>query len=177
MISKIAKNRVNKKGAKWVSRKGDAIGKACVYFLNNKTSLQTFLSAPKVPIDTNPVERLIRTIACYRKSCWFKHSPEYTQSMCIIMSIYATLQANGIEDPTKWLRLYSTRLYKHMLENALYLADKACNPDDKIELLKKRIRKVNAVPFGVDKDSALTVENLIKGFDFDGYVDSIFSAV
>lgn len=91
------------------------------------------------------------------------------------MSIYATLQANGVEDPTKWLRIYSTRLYKHILESALYLTDKACNPDDKTELLKKRIRKTNSVPGGVDKDSALTVENLIKGFDFDGYVASILA--
>lgn len=96
--------------------------------------------------------------------------------MCIIMSIYATLQANGVEDPTRWLRLYSTRLYKHMLENALYLTDKADNPDDKTKLLKKRIRKTNTVPSGVDKDSALTVENLLKGFDFDAYAVSIFSA-
>lgn len=176
MILKIAKDRVQQNGSQWTSKKGDAIGKACVYYLNNRKSLQTFLSDPTIPIDTNPVERLIRTIACYRKSCWFKHSAQYTQSMCIIMSIYATLQANGIEDPTKWLRIYSTRLYKHMLEKALYLTDKACNPDNKKELLKKRIRKTNSVPNGVDKDSALTVENLIKGFDFDAYVDSIFSA-
>lgn len=175
-LLKIAKDRVTKNGSQWTSKKGDAIGQACVYYLNNRKSLQTFLSDPKIPIDTNPIERLIRTIACYRKSCWFKHSPEYTQSMCIIMSIYATLQANGVEDPTKWLRIYSTRLYKHILENALYLTDKACNPDDKTELLKKRIRKINSVPSGADKDSALTVENLVKGFDFDAYVDSIFSA-
>lgn len=174
-LLEIANDRVTQKGSQWTCKKGDAIGKACVYYLNNRKSLQTFLSDPKIPIDTNPIERLIRTIACYRKSCWFKHSPEYTQSMCIIMSIYATLQANGVEDPTKWLRIYSTRLYKHILESALYLTDKACNPDDKTELLKKRIRKTNSVPGGVDKDSALTVENLIKGFDFDGYVASILA--
>lgn len=113
---KIANDRVTQKGSQWTCKKGDAIGKACVYYLNNRKSLQTFLSDPKIPIDTNPIERLIRTIACYRKSCWFKHSPEYTQSMCIIMSIYSTLQANGVEDPTKWLRIYSARLYKHILE-------------------------------------------------------------
>jgi len=63
-----------------------------------------------------------------------------------------------------------------MLENALYLTDKADYPNDKTELLKKRIRKTNSVPSSVDKDSALTVENLIKDFDFDGYAVSIFSA-
>jgi len=61
------------------------------------------------------------------------------------------------------------------LEKALYLTDKAYT-DNKTELLKKRIRKTNSVPSGVDKDSALTVENLIKDFDFDGYAVSIFSA-
>ena len=59
--------------------------------------------------------------------------------MCIIMSVYATLSANGIADPANWLRIYSTKLYKYMLENALYLANKATNADDKTELLKKRM--------------------------------------
>lgn len=65
--------------------------------------------------------------------------------MYIIMSVYATLAANGIEDPANWLRIYNTQLYKHILENALYLANKANNPEDKTELLKKRIRKENEI--------------------------------
>lgn len=176
-IKNAAKDRLIEKGNKQTSRKGDLIAKACVYYLNNKEFLRTFLSDPAIPIDTNPVERLIRAIASYRKTCPYKHSPEYSQSMCIIMSVYATLSANGIEDPANWLRIYSTKLYKHMLENALYLANKANNPDDKTELLKKRIRKENKVDSSADKGCALTEENLVAGFDFERYAASIFSAI
>lgn len=93
------------------------------------------------------------------------------------MSVYTTLSSNGIEDPANWFRIYSTKLYKHMQENALDLGNKANNPEDKTELLKKRIRKENKVGSSADKSCALTEENLVAGFDFERYAASIFSAI
>ena len=61
--------------------------------------------------------------------------------------------------------------------NSLYLANKANNPDDKTELLKKRIRKENKVGSSADKSCALTEENPVAGFDFERYAASIFSVI
>lgn len=80
------------------------------YFLNHKEQVGYFTTDDRVPIDTIPFERLVRTIACYRKWCWFKHNPDYTQDMRYIPSSYATLEVNGMKNPIEWLQNYSSAL-------------------------------------------------------------------
>ena len=127
------------------------------------------MQSDKIPIDTNPIEQAIRTIAIYRQACWFKHNPQYVEDMCVIMSLYATLRDNGIENAQAWLMEYSTALYQHILEKLMTIDAMEGGCVNFEEFLKKRFR-ISKDP----KDKAY-IDNLLKGFDFEAWVQKVFT--
>jgi len=71
--------------------------KAASYALERETSLRVFLENPDVPIDTNHLEREIRSIAVGRKNwlfCWTEVGARYAG---LVQSLLTTCRLHGID--------------------------------------------------------------------------------
>ena len=66
------------------------------YLLNHWHKLILFLIIPGVPLDNNPVERLLKAIIRYRKGSYFFRTQYSAQYACCIMSIIATCELNDV---------------------------------------------------------------------------------
>lgn len=72
------------------------IGKACNYFRKYYRHLEHFCSDGALPIDNNPVERLIRIFVIGRKAWIFSSSEEGAKSAAILYSLVLTCKQNSI---------------------------------------------------------------------------------
>lgn len=75
---------------------------AANYALEREDSLRVFLEYPKVPIDTNHLEREIRPVALGRKNWLFCWTEVGAQSVGIFQSLIATCRIQGV-DPYTYL--------------------------------------------------------------------------
>ena len=55
---------------------------AITYYLNNRAELAAFLDDPRIPLDTNAIERCIRPVACLEGATRFRQTTAYMQSLC-----------------------------------------------------------------------------------------------
>ncbi len=161
---------VQKKGARWVKTKDHPNAKVCVYYLNARKDLRTFLSDPAIPPCTNKVERAVRTVTILRKNSLFKHSPNFMNALCIGLSVNATLSANGIENTSEFLTEYSQALYKHMLEKGLELKWKETGKQ------KTSFSICSGKHTEQDSESPYLPEKLADGFNLNPWLARIFKA-
>ena len=77
-------------------------GKALAYTLRRWDALVRYADDGRYPIDNNPIENAIRSIALGRKNWLFAGSEQAGKRAAAIMSLLATAKANGI-DPHAWL--------------------------------------------------------------------------
>ena len=99
------------------------IAKAIRYTLGHWCGLTMFLSDGRVEVDSNTVERTMRTIAQGRHSYLFAGSERGARNWAILASLLTTARLNGV-DPLTWLtdvleRIVSGRTKNHQLHELL----------------------------------------------------------
>lgn len=72
------------------------ISKAFAYFLKNYEGLTLCLSNPKIPLDNNSSERLLRSPVVGRKTWFGTHSPAGAEALAIHFSLVEACKLNGI---------------------------------------------------------------------------------
>ncbi len=80
----------------------ESAAKAVAYALNAEKSLRRFLADPRINIDNNPAENVIRPLALGRKNWMFAGSEDGGQNLAIIFSITETCKMHGI-NPREYL--------------------------------------------------------------------------
>jgi transposase len=73
-----------------------SMGKALSYFLRNFKELTTFIADPRLPIDNNSQERLLRNPVIGRKTWYGTHSRRGAETMAILFSIVESCKLNRI---------------------------------------------------------------------------------
>lgn len=89
---------------------------ALTYYLNNRSELTTFLKDPRVPLDTNAVERCIRPVACLEGTTKYRQTASHMQTMCDIFTLFETAKRNGISRPEEYLKRFGRAAYKYCFE-------------------------------------------------------------
>lgn len=128
----LASEATELKGGRYVKKGSAYWAAACVYYMNQRDALRYFLADPRVPCDTNIVERAIRPLTIIRKNSYFSQSVEGMKSLCDCFTLFETARLNGI-DAEQWLRDYGRALFKYCYEKGWEeeLA-KGKNPEKKI---------------------------------------------
>jgi hypothetical protein len=79
-----------------------ALGKAVAYTLNHWGGLTTFLEDGRIEVDSNIVERSMKSVALTRKNSLFVGSVHGGKTFAVIASLVNTCKLNGV-DPEIWL--------------------------------------------------------------------------
>jgi uncharacterized linocin/CFP29 family protein len=79
------------------------------YALNHRDGLLRFLDDGRIDLDTNSVERAVRSVALSRKNALFAGCDEGAENWAAIASLIETCKLNGI-DPQRYLTDLLTRL-------------------------------------------------------------------
>lgn len=114
MMALAEKYAVERNGRWYLAREGSAIGKAVIFWLNNRKKLRSFLHDPCICPDNNQVERSVRAVALYRNAAFFKKSIEGTKGFCNLLTLRETAKLNGIKDVPKWLNAVHRAFYQHV---------------------------------------------------------------
>ena len=88
---------------------GSPLAKAVNYALNHRQPLEKFLRDPRINIDNNPAENIIRPIALGRKNWLFAGSEGGGQNFAVLASFAASCKLNHINF-AQWLNDVMTRL-------------------------------------------------------------------
>lgn len=78
------------------------LGKAFMYALNQRKTLETFLEDPRIELTNNAAERAVKPFVIGRKNWLFCYSPAGAQASAIIYSIIETAKENG-KNPQSYL--------------------------------------------------------------------------
>ena len=113
MMAFAEKYAVEKNGRWYLSREGSAIGKAVIFWLNNRNELRSFLQDPRICPDNNQAELSVRAVAVYRNAAFFKRSIEGVKGFCNLLTLRETAKPNGIKDVPKWLKAVHRAFYEH----------------------------------------------------------------
>ena len=81
-------------------RPTEPLAKAVTYALNQWTALSRFVDSGIAPIDNNPAENALRTIAVGRKNWLFTGSPDGGASAAIAYTLIQTAKINGLNPAT-----------------------------------------------------------------------------
>ena len=81
-------------------RPSEPLAKAVTYALNQWLALSRFVDSGIAPIDNNPAENALRTIAVGRKNWNFIGSPEGGASAAIAYTLIQTAKINGLNPAT-----------------------------------------------------------------------------
>ena len=130
--------------------------KPCVYFLNNKDSLSTFLDSTVVRPDTNKVEGQIRPVTIIRKNVYQMNRIWGMEDLLKIYTLFQTLKLNKIE-PIEFLNEYCNELYYYCYQKGLTE-----------EYLKNPNKDITHI-----MGKKLDFERLSEGFDFEKYINLI----
>ena len=82
---------------------GGGFAKALDYTLKSWASLVRYAQSGHLPIDNNPVENVIRSIAIGKKNWLFTGSERAEQRAAAIQTLFGTAQLNGL-NPSDWLK-------------------------------------------------------------------------
>lgn len=88
------------------------MGKAITYALNQRASLEVFLSDASVAIDNNASERALRVVAVGRKNFLFAGNDGGATNLAILQTMVSSAQSYGL-NPFKYLRDVLVRLDSH----------------------------------------------------------------
>ena len=111
---RLASSSFKNNGCSQFARQGSSIGKAVVFWLNNRKELRTFLSDHRVSPDNNGVERAVRAATVYRKAALFKQSVEGAKAYCNLLILRETAKLNGIKDVAGWHRAVHRAFYEYV---------------------------------------------------------------
>ncbi len=78
-----------------------ALGKAVTYTLNHWSGLAAFLDDGRVEVDSNVVERSMKSVALTRKNSLFVGNERGAKSFAVLASLVDTAKLNGV-DPEIW---------------------------------------------------------------------------
>jgi transposase len=100
-----------------------ALGKAVSYILNHWGGLTAFLDDGRVEVDSNAVERSMKSVALTRKNSLFVGSERGGKSFAVLASLVNTAKLNGV-DPEVWLadvleRIISGKVKANEMESLL----------------------------------------------------------
>jgi transposase len=106
-----------------------ALGKAVTYTLNHWRGLAAFLDDGRVEVDSNVVERSMKSVALTRKNSLFVGNERGGKSFAVLASLVNTAKLNGV-DPEIWLadvleRIISGKVKANEMESLLPWAWKA----------------------------------------------------
>ncbi len=106
-----------------------ALGKAVTYTLNHWCGPAAFLDDDRVEIDSNVVERSMKSVALTRKNSLFVGNERGGKSFAVLGSLVNTAKLNGV-DPETWLadvleRIISGKVKANEMESLLPWAWKA----------------------------------------------------
>ncbi len=106
-----------------------ALGKAVTYTLNHWRRLAAFLDDGRVEVDSNVVERSMKSVALTRKNSLFVGSERGGKSFAVLASLVNTAKLNDV-DPEMWLadvleRIISGKAKANEMESLLPWAWKA----------------------------------------------------
>lgn len=93
-----------------------ALAKAIRYMLGHWQGLTRFLDDGRLEVDTNTVERTMRTVAQGRKSSLFAGSEGGARTWAIMASLLQTARLNGL-DPYVWLNDVLERIVSGQVKN------------------------------------------------------------
>ena len=93
-------------------RPTEPLAKATAYALNQWIALSRFVDSGVAPIDNNPAENALRTIAVGRKNWNFIGSPEGGASAAIAYTLIQTAKINGLNPATYLAEVVAALLLK-----------------------------------------------------------------
>jgi len=110
-----------------------ALGKAVSYTLNHWGGLAAFLEDGRIEVDSNVVERSMKSLALTRKNSLFVGNERGGKSFAVLASLVNKAKLNGV-DPEKWLadmleRIISGKVKADRIESLLPWAWKAERED------------------------------------------------
>lgn len=110
-----------------------ALGKAVTYTLNHWSGLTAFLDDGRIEVDSNVVERSMKSVALTRKNSLFVGSARGGETFAVLASLVNTAKLNGV-DPQVWLadvleRIISGKVKANRMESLLPWAWKAERED------------------------------------------------
>ncbi len=110
-----------------------ALGKAVSYTLNHWNGLAAFLEDGRIEVDSNVVERSMKSVALTRKNSLFVGSARGGETFAVLASLVNTAKLNGV-DPEVWLadvleRIISGKVKANRMESLLPWAWKAERED------------------------------------------------
>ena len=80
-----------------------SLGKAINYFLKNYIGFTRFIDNPKLPIDNNPAERLLRSPVVGRKTWYGTHSKRGADTSAVLFSLMESCKLNHV-NPREYLK-------------------------------------------------------------------------
>lgn len=80
-----------------------AIGKAMTYYLKQYHKLEATILDPRLELDNNRIENMIRPLALGRKNYMFAGSHKAAQNTAILYSFFGSCKANNI-NPRQWMQ-------------------------------------------------------------------------
>ena len=100
-----------------------ALGKAVSYTLNHWGGLAAFLEDGRIEVDSNVVERSMKSVALTRKNSLFVGNERGGKTFAVLASLVNTSKLNGV-DPEVWLadvleRIISDRVKASEMESLL----------------------------------------------------------
>lgn len=106
-----------------------ALGKAVTYTLNHWGGLAAFLEDGRIEVDSNVVERSMKSVALTRKNSLFVGNERGGKSFAVLASLVNTAKLNGV-DPEVWLadvleRIISGKVTANQMETLFPWAWKA----------------------------------------------------
>ncbi|WOS64768.1 IS66 family transposase [Sinorhizobium fredii] len=106
-----------------------ALGRAVTYTLNHWSGLAAFLEDGRIDVDSNVVERSMKSVALTRKNSLFVGNERGGKSFAVLASLVNTAKLNGV-DPEIWLadvleRIISGKVKADRMESLLPWAWKA----------------------------------------------------
>lgn len=121
----LARGCLEKHGEKYRQKKVTPYTKPVLYWMNQREHLGTFLEDPRIPLDTNIVERGLRPATIIRKVINFKQSERGMKAMATMLSLVETGGYYQI-DVKQWLRDFGEAAYWHALRRGWM---EAMNPE------------------------------------------------
>lgn len=135
--------------------KSSLYAKPLIYYLNHKDSFTTFIENVEVPPDSNHVENMIRRMTMIRSSVKQKVSAHNMQDLCKIVTVYKTLELNGI-DAESYLRRLNNSMYAHCINKAMtqYYVDNGELPKGQIKSwdMVKQLQDFDYTEFDIFKN-------------------------
>lgn len=154
MLDLAATHAIRQENGSWqCQRSGSAIGKAVIFWLNNRKLLRSFLDDPRITPDNNNTERSVRAIMAYRNAAFFKRSEDGARSFCNLLTLRETGKLNGIKDVPAWIKSVHRAFYEHVERSVWANRYIRLKPDEELAL---RIPKITP--------------ELIKSFDWEPWL-------